>query len=215
MKIPHDQFDRLLQQDAEAFIARIMDAVHDAHPTYRETDAMRRASVIAGIKRARAHGLASDEDLMAYVLMMYSINPNFDQQPQIAAALADTSVPPHDRWDRIFGEDFDDAWEEAATWEFRDGAYWLDPELPPATPGTDDDAPLTEDDWAELVVALKQAQQGDGPFPPATPEELAQARQDLRAALVKRAAQTPEALEAEARALADRLKAKAPSSGQG
>lgn len=213
MKIPHDQFDRLLQQDAEAFIARIMEAVQDAHPTYRETDAMRRASVVAGIKRARAHGLTSDEDLMAYVLMMYSINPNFDQQPQIAAALADTSLAPHDRWDRIFGEDFDDAWEEAATWEFRDGAYWLDPDRPPPAP--EDDAPLTEADWAELVVALKQAQQGDGPYPPASPEDLAQARQDLRAALLKRARQTPDELEAEARVLAERLKSQAPSDGKG
>ncbi|CAN7323794.1 hypothetical protein [Rhizobacter sp. LjRoot28] len=213
MKIPHDQFDRLLQQDAEAFIGRIMEAVHDAHPAYRESDAMRRASVIAGVKRARAHGLTSDEDLMAYVLMMYSINPNFDQQPQIAAALADTSVSPHDRWDRIFGEDFDDAWEEAATWEFRDGAYWLDPDLPPAAP--EDDAPLTEADWAELVVALKQAQQGDGPYPAASPEDLAQAKEELRAALLKRARQTPEELEAEARALAERLRSQAPSTGKG
>lgn len=213
MKIPHDQFDRLLQQDAEAFIARIMEAVRDAHPTYRESDAMRRASVIAGIKRARAHGLSSDEDLMAYVLMMYSINPNFDQQPQIAAALADTTSSPHERWDRIFGEDFDDAWEEAATWEFRDGAYWLDPERPPAAP--DDGAPLTESDWAELVVALKQAQQGEGPYPPASPDDLAQARQDLRAALLKRARQAPDELEAEARALAERLKSQTPSTGEG
>jgi hypothetical protein len=213
MKIPHDQFDRLLQQDAEAFIGRIMEAVHDAHPAYRESDAMRRASVIAGVKRARAHGLTSDEDLMAYVLMMYSINPNFDQQPQIAAALADTSVSPHDRWDRIFGEDFDDAWEEAATWEFRDGTYWLDPDHPPAAPA--DDAPLTEADWAELVVALKQAQQGDGPYPAASPEDLAQAKEELRAALLKRARQTPEELEAEARALAERLRSQAPSAGKG
>ena len=202
MIIPPNQFDQLLQQDEEAFIQRTMDAIRKAHPTYRETDGMRRASVLAGFKRARRHGLAADQDLMAYVLLMYRINPNFDQHPQIAAMLGDPSLEAAERWDRIFGDDFDDAWFEASAWEFRDGSYWRDPDERSSPLSTE---AVTDDDWAELVVGLKQAQ-GPGPYLPATPEQLAQAREDLARAMAENARRTPADWEVRADEVAARLR---------
>ena len=163
---------------------------------------MRRASILAGFKRARRHGLTADQDLMAYVLLMYRINPNFDQHPQIAAMLGDTSLEPAERWDRIFGEAFDDAWFEASAWEFRDGSYWRDPDERPAVPPA---GPLTDDDWAEAVVGLRQAQ-GPGPYPAATPDELAQAKADLAQALDDNARRTPADWDARADEVAARLR---------
>ena len=202
MNIPPDQFEQMLQHDEDAFILRTMDAIREDHPTSRETDDMRRGYVKVGFNRARRHGLTSDEDLMTYVLLMYRINPNFDQHPRIAAMLADTSLPPSERWDRLFGDDFDDAWFEASDGQFRDGTCWLDPDRPPETAaGTD---PVTADDWAELVVGLKQSQH-PGPYPPATPEELTQARTDLAQAMAVNARRTPADWEARAEEVAKRM----------
>ena len=204
MHIPPDQFQQMLQQDEDGFIKRAMDAIHKAHPLSRETDDMRRGCVKAGFKQARRHGLASDQDLLTYVLLMYRINPNFDQHPQIAALLADTSLLPSERWDRLFGEEFDDAWFEASAWEFRDGNHWLDPDER-RRPVAGDDAPLTGDDWAELVLGLKQAQ-GPGPYLLATPEELAQAKKDLANALVVNARRTTADWDARAEEIALQLR---------
>lgn len=204
MNIPPDQFEQMLQQDEDAFILRTMDAIREEHPTSRETDDMRRGYVKVGFKRARRHGLTSDEDLMTYVLLMYRINPNFDQHPQIAAMLADTSLPPSERWDRLFGDEFDDAWFEASDGEFRDGTYWLDPDRPPE-PIAGAAEPVTVDDWAELVVGLKQAQH-PGPYPPATPEDLAQARTELAQAMAANARRTPADWESRAEEVAKRMR---------
>jgi len=203
MNIPPNQFEQLLQQDEEAFILRTMDAIRENHPTSRETDDMRRGYVKVGLKRARRHGITSDQDLMTYVLLMYRINPNFDRHPQIAAMLADTLPPPAERWERLFGEDFEGAWFEASAGEFRDSSYWLDPDRTPAL-GADNE-PLTANDWAELVVGVKQAQ-GPGPYSPTTPEELAQARHGLAQAIQANARRTPADWEARAEETAKRLR---------
>jgi len=205
MNIPSNQFEQMLQQDEDAFILRTMDAIREDHPTSRETDDMRRGYVNVGFKRARRHGITSDKDLMTYVLLMYRINPNFDQHPQIAAMLADTSLPPGERWERLFGEDFEGAWFEASAWEFRDGNYWLDPDRRPASAAGNE--PLTADDWAELAVAVNQAL-GPGPYPPTTPEELARARSELAQAIQANARRTPADWEAGAEEMATRVREK-------
>jgi hypothetical protein len=76
-----------------------------------------------------------------------------------------------------------------------------------------DDTPLTDDDWAEFVIALRQSQ-GPGPYPPVTREELDQAKADLHAAMAKRKAEAPARelawnAKALARQMADELAARA------
>jgi hypothetical protein len=205
MKIRQDQFERLLQQDPEAFETKILQQVREAHPTYRQTDAMLRDSIRAGLKRARLHGLHSDQQLMEYVLIMFQIAPNFDQHPQIAQALADLQRSPAERWERIFEEDFDDAWHEADQPEFYDERFWIDPDELAARAHH---APAQEpnaDDWAELVVALQQAQ-GPGPYPPTTPQDIAQAKAALQQALASNRAKTPADWEHQAEQLAAALR---------
>jgi hypothetical protein len=201
MKIRQNQFDRLLQQDPQVFEAKILQQVRQSHPTYRQTDAMLRDSIRAGLKRARAHSLTSDQQLMEYVLIMFQIAPNFDQQPKIAEALADMRQSPSDRWERIFEEDFDDAWHEADQPEFYDERFWTDPdEL--ATRAAAAPAPEpTMDDWAELVVGLMQAQE-PSPYAAASPQELADAKRALAEALSTNRAKTPADWEKQAQELA-------------
>jgi len=214
MQIGPQQFDRLLQQDEPAFVEKIRAALRLQHPDFRQSDDMMRDSIRAGIKRARAHQLHSDELLMDYVLVMFASAPNLDQHPRIANMLASPGLSPAARWERIFETDFDDAWDEVADIDFYNGDYWIDPDqlAARAAEPDKDDTEVSDDDWAELVVALKQAQ-GPGPYPAATPAELDQAKQDLVVALDRRQARTPQDWEKEARAVAEDLR-KAASSGK-
>lgn len=201
MKILASQFDHLLQQDPQAYVERTLAVVRQNHPTYRQSDDMLRDSIRAGIKRARAHGITTDQMVMEYVLIMFETAPNFDQHPKIARTLAYEQRPIAERWERIFAEDFDPVWDEVAAPDFYDGSYWHDPDAPPPAPVGE----VTADDWAELVVGLRQAQ-GPGPYPPTSREELQQAKEDLARTLARRRERTPEQLEAEARKVATHLR---------
>lgn len=207
-QIPASQFDRLLQQDMPAFVDKTLAVVRDSHPTYRQSDDMLRDSIRAGFKRALQHGLTTDEQLMEYVLVMFASAPNFDQHPMIARVLGDQRFPIEVRWERIFEEDFDDFWGEISEPDFYDGEYWKDPTQPKAKPLGPHEQP-TADDWAELVVGLKQAQ-GPGPYPPATQQELDQAKKDLVEAIKKRRETTPEGWDVKAREAAKSLSKKRP-----
>jgi hypothetical protein len=201
MKIHASQFDHLLQQDPQTYVEQTLAVVRQNHPTYRQSDDMLRDSIRAGIKRARGHGLTTDQLVMEYVLIMFEMAPNFDQHPKIARTLAYEQRPAAERWERIFAEDFDPVWDEVAAPGFYDGSYWHDPDAPPPAPAGD----VSADDWAELVVGLRQAQ-GPGPYPPASRDDLQQAKVGLTQALARRRERTPEQLEAEARDVAARLR---------
>ncbi len=51
---------------------------------------------LAGIGRARKHGLSSQESLSAFIVLMFEIAPNFDEDPA-ARTLDDQVVPPERR----------------------------------------------------------------------------------------------------------------------
>ena len=73
-----------------------------------------REMIANGIKRARSHGLQTMGDLAGFVSIMFAIAPDFDEQPQIRAALADPADAPEDRFASLFRVQFDSAWKDAA-----------------------------------------------------------------------------------------------------
>lgn len=72
-----------------------------------------RRQVRAGIRRARGHGFTAFEDVLTFVDVMRRVAPNFDEQPELRAILADTSVPAGRKWDLLTQRHLDDAWEAA------------------------------------------------------------------------------------------------------
>jgi hypothetical protein len=128
-KIESSPFAHLSHRASPAVVDKILAAVRENHPTYRQPDEMLRESIRAGLKRARSHGLVDEQSLMEYVLVMFEIAPNFDQHPAIALVLADPRLPAEERWELVFDEEFDDAWYQAAQPEFYDSAFWRDPDL--------------------------------------------------------------------------------------
>lgn len=115
MKIPQKQWDHLLQQDSDTFVDTIIEFLDLESPELVEDiprDSLREM-VANGVIRARGHGYHTDEDLMAFVAVMFEIAPNFDEHPEIRKALRDETVPMEERFDSIFDRVRHQAWDEA------------------------------------------------------------------------------------------------------
>ena len=115
MIIRNEHFDQYLQQDEQAFIRLNMEQVRQNTPYIVDhIDDEGLAEMVAnGLARARSHGFTADDDLMAFVAVMFEIAPNFDEQPDIKRALANESIPINKRFDSLFIPALDGAWEEA------------------------------------------------------------------------------------------------------
>lgn len=134
LKIRKEQFDQYLQSNEQQFIQTILDFVRQDNPELIEglPEHVLSEMVANGIERARSHGFRSDEDLMAFVAVMFEISPNFDEQPQIYQALHNPALPLDQRFDAIFDGVPAEAWQEA---ELNiDADAWF-PELRPKAGG--------------------------------------------------------------------------------
>lgn len=80
--------------------------------------------VEVAIDRAVRYGLTWDESITAFVAIMFTIAPNFDEQPAIRAVLEDKSVPPNLRIDELWGRTSDEDWDEAEELGERASEFW-------------------------------------------------------------------------------------------
>lgn len=85
-----------------------------------EPELKRRAEI--GIARARTHDLDAEWSIAAFVALMFAINPSFDQQPEIAAVLADKSMEPNSRVDALASKVSRQGWQDAT--ELSSGQIW-------------------------------------------------------------------------------------------
>lgn len=67
-----------------------------------------------GIGRARSRGLSEPEAITAFVSLMFLVSPRFDEQPAIAAALADRRTPEKERIGSLFSRTAEADWDKAA-----------------------------------------------------------------------------------------------------
>jgi hypothetical protein len=87
------------------------------------------AMIEAASERARSHGLATDEQIVGFVSVMFEIAPNFDEEPTLRAILSDTRFTPAERWESLFADTpaLQAAWERAAQPGFYDEQAWMGP----------------------------------------------------------------------------------------
>lgn len=84
-----------------------------------------RKRVKLGIERARSHGIEMQNQLAAFVALMFVSAPNFDEHPVASKALHDETVPPTDRLDVLTKRMTHEDWEAvrtmgaSASWEPR------------------------------------------------------------------------------------------------
>lgn len=116
--------DQMAQADPEVFANGLLDHVLEESPS-RLPRPLLLEMVSSGIARARSHGLHSNAQIYSFVSLMFAIAPNFDQHPKFAAVLRDSRLPVDERWERLFEDDLDDAWEEAGEARFYDERQWF------------------------------------------------------------------------------------------
>ena len=128
-KISPQQYATWLQRQPAEFVREILD--HVTHTMPEEVRGIPphlvAAMIETGIERARGHGLSTDEDIVAFVGVMFEIAPNFDDEPTLRAVLAEKTLTPAQRWQALFAgtPSLATAWERAAAPQFYDAAAWI------------------------------------------------------------------------------------------
>jgi len=128
--IRQEQINRLVMGSEKEFVEHLVGRVKDEHPAIESErdDKTLRKMVENGIERAKSHDLANAEDLTDFVLLMFDVAPNFDEQIQIKAVLDDERIPPDERIERARSPLVPAAaWEEAKN-NYDENAWFSEPE---------------------------------------------------------------------------------------
>ena len=87
------------------------------------TDETLEKMVKTGIERARSRGFTNAEDIAAFVGIMFEIAPNFDEDEEIKAILADENFAGEEKFNQLFGRTSEELWQkleekyDARAWE--------------------------------------------------------------------------------------------------
>lgn len=126
LSIRQNQMDTFDASAEQAFRARIADYLRQRHSESVIQFDGRHASVWeldektlidlvgVGLARARAHGLTWQSSLNAFVTLMVTVSPNFDQHPEVRAVLATALCPPDFRMQELGERVSQQDWEAAA-----------------------------------------------------------------------------------------------------
>lgn len=118
-----DTFDSSAERAFRARIAAYLRQRHSGsvirfdgrHASVRELDERTLRDLIGvGLTRARAHGLTWQSSLNAFVTLMVTVSPNFDQHPEVRAVLAAAHCPPDFRMQELRERVSQQDWEAAA-----------------------------------------------------------------------------------------------------
>ncbi|MET0649847.1 MAG: hypothetical protein ABW208_24825 [Pyrinomonadaceae bacterium] len=69
--------------------------------------------VRGGIERAGSYGMTWESTITAFVVIMFTVAPNFDEHPLIRRALTDARFEPNERLDAIWDSTTNENWEAA------------------------------------------------------------------------------------------------------
>lgn len=135
LTIRHEQIEAFREVAEAAFERRVAAYVREEHGeepvalasgerALRELDEEALLRLVRrGIARARSHGMTWESTVTAFVVLMFTVAPNFDSHPLIRRALRDPSVEPDLRleeiWDKVTAENWEAARAsyDAAAWD--------------------------------------------------------------------------------------------------
>lgn len=102
--------------DQEDLLEHIIDYLceEQAEAVSELSDAEIRRRALLAMRRAERHELDQPEAVTAFASLMFLVAPDFDEQPNIARALAATEVPASLRLTQIFEKTTEADWAEAA-----------------------------------------------------------------------------------------------------
>jgi|WetSurMetagenome_2_1015567.scaffolds.fasta_scaffold313334_2 hypothetical protein len=77
----------------------------------KDDEILRRAEV--AVERAKRHGFLKESSVAAFASLMFLVAPNFDEQPNIKAALKAPGLPADACMERLMGNTKEEDWEAA------------------------------------------------------------------------------------------------------
>jgi len=97
--IRDEQLAELNRAAIKDFVLRMETFIRENHPKAVEglDDETLRRRLIYGLRRAKSYGLTRENTLTAFVALMFSVGPNFDEQPSIRQLLRNDKLSPDDR----------------------------------------------------------------------------------------------------------------------
>ncbi|SRR5713101_5570465 len=115
LQLRPQHLEALRPQAEAAFAHQICQFLRDDHPSLLEglSDEVIFRRVLAGIGRARRYNFTLESSIASFVAIMFTVAPNFDEQPSIRAALMDASVAPDLRIGRFRERTLEKDWEDA------------------------------------------------------------------------------------------------------
>ncbi|MGI9331737.1 MAG: hypothetical protein ACR2RL_01145 [Gammaproteobacteria bacterium] len=94
LRISDEQLDQALYADDRDLVEHVVAFLrqHCAPLVEGFPDQSLNRMTAVSLERARGHGLQGPEDLAHFAALMWEVAPNFDEQPEIAALLADPTL---------------------------------------------------------------------------------------------------------------------------
>jgi len=124
--IRKEQMEVFQNLSDKAFAAKIISCLRQSHPEWfadiPEDSLVTRT--LCAIRRSRRYHLGSDEDVVTFVALMFSVAPDFDTHPPIHAVLTDQNISVSHRiaallclvapadWDRVRERPSAEAWRQ-------------------------------------------------------------------------------------------------------
>lgn len=126
LKIRSEQIRPFEAQAENAFIERVMEYLRKNHADTQVrlpktqslvsglTDKVLRQMVIGGISQARNYGMSWKSTLISFVVLMFIVAPNFDEDERAENILKNGQIPADERVDKLLDELSDEDWESIA-----------------------------------------------------------------------------------------------------
>lgn len=114
--IRQKQIDVIAMGDEDDFVKMLITEAKAEKPDLEEKydDESLGKMVRGAIEKAESYGFAFSQDITKFVMKMFKVAPNFDEQAEIKAVLDDENTPPDQRFDKLESPLVSDtAWDEA------------------------------------------------------------------------------------------------------
>jgi hypothetical protein len=113
--IRNEQMQIFHEQIEKSFTNSVMDHLkqHHAHVLEGIPDEIILKRFIYGLKRAEHYGLTWQNNLIAFVTLLFEIGPDFDTYPAFQEILSDRSLPANGRMEKLLESIDPGKWEEA------------------------------------------------------------------------------------------------------
>jgi uncharacterized membrane protein YheB (UPF0754 family) len=126
LRIRSEQTRPFESQAETAFVERVMNYLRKNHAdavvhlpkmesaVFELEEKILRQMVVGGISRARGCGITLKSTLISFVVLMFIVAPNFDEDDRVQTFLSDKELTADERFEKLLDKLIDEEWDEIA-----------------------------------------------------------------------------------------------------